>query len=354
MSAVRQRELVGAPAEVGWLSSLVRARRLLAQPRSATIGAIALKARSNELQISSYMPWYQAQFEREFLRKTGTEFEAFVTRMLAELHPGLLNPRPTGSLGDFGCDGITYMGDIVYACFGYIQGRGERELSKKIGSDFERAVDLWPSFTTWRFVTNAGPGPLSTAVLLELRRNHAPTATRPVCIEMWNEHEMWQKCGAQLEFDQLNKLFPGVPEAADIQLAEIAPLLEQLGESSSIPIDVGREISPVPVLKMDYNKIGSATRYEFQGGREHAQRIETWYSNQTDPTLRDRHAKRFRGIYEKTVVNGDDAIESLYIALAGANFRLRPERANAAYAVTAYFFDECDIFEVPPSGWTPV
>lgn len=305
------------------------------------------------MQISSYMPWYQAQFEREFLRKTGTGFEDFVTRVLAHFHRGFANPRPTGSLGDFGCDGITYMGDVAYACFGYLQSRGENELAKKIDSDFQRAVSKWSSFTPWRFVTNAGPGPLTTKALLKLRKDYAPPAPRPIYIEMWSEREMWQDCGSHLEFAQLNELFPGIPEAADIQLFEITPLLEQLGSSSSIPIDSGAEIKPVPLLKMKFNLISPSTQYEFQIGREHAPRIEAWYSNQTDPTLRDRHAKRFREIYDRTLTNGDDVMESLYIALAGANFRLRRERANAAYAVTAYFFDECDIFEVPPPGWSP-
>ncbi|MGJ9406343.1 ABC-three component system protein [Nesterenkonia aurantiaca] len=304
------------------------------------------------MQTSAYMPWYQAQFEREFLRRTGTEFENFATRVLATYHPGFLNPRPTGRLGDFGCDGLTYSGDISYACFGYLQGRGERELVKKIHSDFQRAASKWPSFTTWRFVTNAGAGPLATQAVLDLRETHKSTATRPIRIELWTENEMWKECGSKLQFEQLDELFPGVPEAADVSLSEITPLLKQL-ESSSIPIDTGAQIKPVPFLKMDFNSIDPANRYEFQVGREHANRIEAWYSQQVDPTQRDRHSRRFREIYDRATTNGDDVVESLYIALAGANLRLRPERANAAYAITAYFFDECDIFETPPPGWTP-
>lgn len=305
------------------------------------------------MQVSSYMPWFQAQFEREFIRKTGSEFETFVTRMLSEFHPGFINPRPTGRLGDFGCDGITYSGDIAYACFGYLQGRGERELAQKVDSDFQRAVTMWLTFETWRFVTNAGPGPLTSQVFVGLRNDHLPSSTRPILLELWGEREMWKECGSKLNFDQLNDLFPGVPEAADIRLAEITPLLEQLGTSAPIPIDSGGEIDPVPLLKMEFNKIPDSNRYEFQIGREHSSRIASWYAEQPDPTLRDRHARRFREIYDKALTNGDDAIESLYISLAGANFRLRHERANAAYAVTAYFFDECEIFETPPPGWRP-
>lgn len=305
------------------------------------------------MQVSAYMPWFQAQFERDFLRKTGSEFETFVTRMLTELHPGFVNPRPTGSLGDFGCDGITYSGDIAYACFGYLQGRGERELSRKVDSDFQRAVSKWMSFATWRFVTNAGPGPLTSQTLLKLRNDHSPSSARPIFLEFWGEIEMWKECGSKLAFAQLNELFPGVPEAADIQLSEIAPLLENLGNSTQIPIDSGVEIDRVPFLKMEFNKIPDSTRYEFQIGREHSARIRSWYADQPDPTLRDRHARRFREIYERAITNGDDAVESLYISLAGANFRLRRERANATYAVTAYFFDECDIFEAPPVDWRP-
>lgn len=44
-------------------------------------------------------------------------------------------------------------------------------------------------------------------------------------------------------------------------------------------------------------------------------------------------------------------MERIYVSLGGADFRYDDELANAVYAVTAFFFDECDIFEAPPADW---
>lgn len=302
--------------------------------------------------VSSYMSWYHAQFTMRFTTLTGSAFEDFVTALLGDFHPGFINPRPVGRMGDYGCDGITYDGDVAYACFGYLPGRGERELAAKIEGDFQRAKSKWSSFTQWTFVTNVGPGPEATQRLIQLRQAHAKEALRPITLNLWQCKELWNSCASKLTVEQLDPHFPGVPEAADVQLHAIVPLLQALGSDQPPPFDSGSEIRPVPESKMDFNRIPLATRIEFQVGREHAPRIHAWYSAQEDPTLRDRHAVRFREIYGQASANGENVIERLYIALAGQNFRLRSDRANAAYAVTAYFFDECEIFEEPPAEWT--
>ena len=303
------------------------------------------------MRTSAYMPWYEAQFYRAYTGRTGSEFESLVSALLKEFHPGFINPQPKGSLGDHGCDGITYEADIFYACFGYLQNRNEKALERKIRSDFARAANEWDDLERWRFVTNFGAGPLATKALVELRKKHGPGSSRPIVIDFWGVDEFWREVVSKLSPQTLDRFFPGVPEAADVRLNEVVPLLEHLGAPGPAPQDTGQTINPVPPQKMDYNGISPAGRIEFQQGRGHSQRIAQWYAEQPDPTLRDRHGRGFNEIYRSAQGSGADVLESIYIALAGANFRLEQERANAAYAVTAYFFDECDIFETPPAGW---
>ena len=82
-------------------------------------------------------------------------------------------------------------------------------------------------------------------------------------------------------------------------------------------------------------------------------RIDQWFDEQASPDLRDAKARRFREIYERARKASRDPaeiVEAVYNALAEGDFRRSTRRANAVYAVTAYFFDSCDIFEAPPIG----
>ena len=81
-------------------------------------------------------------------------------------------------------------------------------------------------------------------------------------------------------------------------------------------------------------------------------RIDDWFSEQADPELRDEKARRFHAIYQETRHTTQDVreiVRRIYGALGGQDFDLSTKRANAVYAVTAYFFDSCDIFEEPPA-----
>lgn len=53
--------------------------------------------------------------------------------------------------------------------------------------------------------------------------------------------------------------------------------------------------------------------------------------------------KRIKGVG----IEADEILERLYIAIGGQDFRLDSARALGVYAVTSYFFDNCDIFEDP-------
>ena len=66
----------------------------------------------------------------------------------------------------------------------------------------------------------------------------------------------------------------------------------------------------------------------------------------------DAHGERFRAIYlaaREVTTEPVEILERIYVAVAGANFRMDAKRANAAYAVVSYFFDSCHIFETPPA-----
>ena len=303
---------------------------------------------------SGWKHWYHAQ-HISCCRAGGEAFEGYVESVLSRFHPDFLDPDSMGSFGDCGCDGIAEGGKVLYACYGQrAVTELDRKTSEKLVSDFSRATDCWDTFTTWRFVTNAKFGPVSTQALLDLQMNHRPGSDRPLTIEVWRTEDLWREVVSKLANEQLNEVMPGVPHAQNVQLADLVELLESLEQVENECVEDLTTIPPVPATKMDFNNLPEATRIEFAEGRVLSPRIDKWFEGQANPGLRDEKAACFRHIYEetRTVTQQESEItERIYCAVGGQDFRLHKSRATAVYAVTAYFFDSCDIFEQPPMGY---
>jgi len=301
----------------------------------------------------AWKEWYQARHERACMAH-GDEFEKYVTRALDRFHPGFLNPAATGRLGDGGADGLADSGRVLYACYGQRAIHdAEKKLAEKIGSDFARASDQWPLFEEWRFVTNAGVGPLASAVIIEMQGEHRPDSGRPIVIEVWSPERLWREVVSKLSPEDLDSLFPGLPRASNVDLADLVPLLESLADQTEAASKYG-EVRPVPFGKMKFNGIGAGAEIEFNEGRILSSRIDRWFDEASDPGLRDAASLKFRTIYDGHAAITDDPrerLERVYTSVGGSDFRLDSRRANAAYAITVYFFDSCEIFEEPPPGF---
>lgn len=304
------------------------------------------------LVTPNWRDWYRFRHQQECF-KSGSAFEDYVTRILGRFHEDFINPDPAGSLGDGGCDGLAESGSIFYACYGQRPGRkAERELAAKIASDFSRALDQWGAFSLWRFVTNAPVGPESTKVITNLQREHSPISERPITSRIIKSDNLWDDFVGTFSEDVLNEIFPGAPGIANVELADLLPLLDVLGSSDAAPVELNG-VAPVPINKMDFNELGAGSRIEFNSGRLLAPRIDRWYAESSEPELYDRHGDRFRSLYREVrsaATSPTEILERLYVSVAGENFRMDDKRANAAFAVVSYFFDSCHIFETPPGS----
>ncbi|WP_405635313.1 hypothetical protein OHB53_18425 [Streptomyces sp. NBC_00056] len=301
------------------------------------------------LLTPNWRDWYHFRHQQACFQ-SGAAFEDYVSQVLTHFHDDFLNPAPSGSLGDGGCDGLAESGTIFYACYGQRPARNaERELAKKIESDFMRGIDQWDTFHIWKFVTNAPMGPESLRCITKLQQAHGPTAERPLTIRAVNKERLWTDVVGALDVEVLDTLFPGAPGIENIELSDLLPLLDALGTAGSAT-ETGGRIPPVPPTKMEFNALPEASRLEFNAGRLLAPRIDRWYAESSDPGLYDAQGGRFRSLYKEArsiTAEPAEILERLYVSVAGANFRMDGKRANAAFAVVSYFFDSCHIFEMP-------
>ncbi len=305
---------------------------------------------------SNWLDWYNLHHEKR-CQAAGSKFEDYVTTILEHFHDDFMNPEPVGRYGDAGCDGLAELGTVLYACYGQRPTRSqhaprnaEDELSRKIHNDFTRCKECWPSLLKWRFVTNAQVGPKANKALIELQQQHREGTERPIEIHIWNSLKLWKNVVSTLDPSILNIIFPGAPGIANLELSDLTPLLKELGHPSQSGDDLNQEICPVPEDKMDFNKLPHTSKIEFNEGRHMASRINRWYEGISDPDLYDSHGESFKKIYQdirKITEDPSEILERIYIAIAGENFRQDRKRANATYAIAAYFFDSCHYFEIP-------
>ena len=303
--------------------------------------------------ISHWKEWYYYQHKLACL-EDGEAFEDHIVKILSLHHRDYINPQPTGSFGDGGSDGLAERGNICYACYGQrAKQDAENKLALKIAGDFARAKESYEFFTIWRFVTNAPAGPKASTALVTIAREHGPESARPIDTELWTPQRIWDEICVQLPPEQLERIFPGAPGAVSPELQVLVPLLDNLRSRQASSLQPGA-IGPVPDNKMEYNELPGRYRAEFAGGRTSAPRIAKWFAEQSQPDLEDEIALKFRDLYIEhrnvTPVPGE-ILERLYESLAGPNIRHNTELANAVYAVTAYFFDACHIFEKPPEDF---
>lgn len=306
---------------------------------------------------AAWKHWYRAMHDQR-CHASGEEFESYVAQILRRFHKDFMNPDPMGKHGDKGCDGVAVNGSIIYACYGSRAITDiDRKTKNKIETDFAKCIDNWSDATTWRFVTNSDIGPIATKAIIELQKEHGPESERPVQIEIWDADDLWWNATEKLTLEQLNQIIPGAPHNADVELSDLVRVIESLDEAEvdfSAPVE---PIAPVPSTKMDYNRLAPPTRFEFNYGRRLSPRIDRWFAGQPDPQLRDEKAQRFKIIYKqarKATSNPFEIVNAIYGAVGGPNFQCDANRAAAVYAVTAYFFDSCEIFETPPAEFSEV
>lgn len=302
---------------------------------------------------SAWKQWYQDRHTTEFNMRSGEYFESYISKALKLRYSDYINPKPMGRFGDEGCDGLANGGNTLFACYGQrATSNQDNKTQAKIKHDYYRALQCWPEITEWIFVTNASVGPESVRLITDLQKAHAKDPKTRPDVRYIDCDRMWSEIVSQLSQHDLDTLLPGAPHAQNVVFDDLPDLIDHL-ESAALDEEDIKAPEPVSEQKMDYNHLPESTKAELNEGRIQAPKLDTWFNQQRDPELRDKKAKAFHQIYQKaaaTSSNPATIMEAIYIAVGGSDCRLSPERINAVYALTSYFFDTCDIFEAVPSG----
>ncbi len=289
--------------------------------------------------------YYEVVFERDFLKKTATEFQDFFSEIMENCHPGdFQRVRPWGNVGDRKNDGYLASQKILFQVYAPNEMEASRTIAK-IDEDYREAMRHWePYFTTWVFVHNSrgGLGPDVAQKILDLDRG----PPREVRVKPWGFEELRRKVFSLGQTD-LALLFGPAPSSETMMNTGIPELQIVLRAIAAQAPPEPAELHPVPPGKLDSNGLSEASKTLIKQGGLSRRVVRQLFSNYPDPEYGDRIARAFRDRYAGLKASAFDpnSIFRELQAFAGGLQRGTPEHEAAVVAVLAYLFEACDIFE---------
>jgi hypothetical protein len=302
------------------------------------------------------MQYAHSKFRSMIETSAGNEFEKLFHRLMELRHDDYVPIRTHGNIGDLGGDGLQTMSRRLYACYAP-ESFDVSEVRKKFFGDVESAIVQRPEqFDTFVFVHNDQRGGIHP-VVSGLLTGAQDTFPRLVFQQM-GPQKLWYEA-VYLDRPRMEVLLgekiPVEQVVYSIGLADIEPLLKHLAEHRKRDAPVGSV--PLPTThKVDFNRLSDYARDLLQAGRPYGYLVDQYYRDLLDLRERDEAAAGFRAYYLRMHhEHGDNSDEILWQMQRYVLGQEAPrwDRDEATKAVLAYFFDECDIFEVPPPGWRP-
>jgi len=281
-------------------------------------------------------------------------FEDFFHRVMVTHYPNFLDVRTHGKLGDQGADGLALHSHKLYACYAP-QTVKAPAVKAKFTSDLTSALrQREGQFDTFVFVHNDRHGihPEVTTLL-----SSADSDYPDLTFEQMGTRRLWQECmGLELALaeDVLNCEIPVKPTVYGVGMDDLKQLLQHLKEMR-VEADPLMELPQVREDKLSFNQLPGEARDNLLRGVRHTHLVEAFYAGSIRALEHDEVARGFRIFYEQVrrqYPDPDDVLWQMEMYVLG-NERQRPQVHRAAWVVLAHFFFRCDIFEAPPSGWSP-
>lgn len=293
--------------------------------------------------------WFYSQFLSLSIRKTGLEWQQFVTDLMHARHGGsFLQVDPAG-YGDKGCDG--WVDDLMLACYGASRP-DPGYVSRKIREDFEKALTNWgASMKRWAFVHNNATGLSLMAVrgVIDLKSSHPDLA---VAIEIWSPQVLWDHCADDVSREKLARVIGSPPSEHPAGMNYLARCVESLARTRR---QEGLDpVPPVPFGKIEANEFSpevSSLIRRFQVQTGHVR----YYFDKATPGEQDQAKETLRAKYDGFMARFGNS-DAVFLALCddliadafhGNELPDLEEQRSAAIMVVTHFFEICEIFKQP-------
>jgi hypothetical protein len=287
--------------------------------------------------------YYEQRFEIAFLRAKGEEFQTFFERLMGLAYKAdFIACPPWGNIGDRKNDGFLKSERRLFQVYAPNEMTASKAVDK-ITEDFEGAKVHWGMhFDKWSFVHNAvdGLSPSVQKLMLELE-----SANPGVSLESWGLEEL-RLVFRLLSLDDLaGWLGPAPTEESRnwLGFGDIQLVLESL-VGKAVP--AGTEIRTVPRGKIEANALCESVATLIKAGMTKGPLVSHFFETWHDETLGERLAVAVRDQYNKVRLQfPPNWVFAELQEWVGGSKRGTPEHEMAVFALIAYYFERCDIFE---------
>ncbi|MEV4918634.1 ABC-three component system protein [Streptomyces tirandamycinicus] len=305
------------------------------------------------MSVDQDRAWFHSQFLALCIRKTGFEWQDFVTALMHMKHgPDFVQIDPSGR-GDKGCDG--WVNGLMLACYG-ASSPTEKYVSNKIRTDYETAEAHWGThMERWAFVYNNATGlpAMAAAGIMELRKSRQNSAIK---IENWPPQVLWDNCvDGELERNKLSLILGAPPSEHPAGMTYIARCVETLARTR---LQGGQdEVLEVPFGKIEHNDFGPEVSDLLKTFKTHTGHVRFYFS-QASPGEQAQVSENLRARYDghRARLEESDAVfhalcdDLVSEAFGGGGFGDANQQRSAAMMVVTHFFETCEIFEAPVGG----
>lgn len=300
--------------------------------------------------------WQAMRFDHRIIFTEGQSYEDLFTTIMRDRFPEFRQVRPTGSEGDWKNDGFL---PSIGKCF-QVYAPEDPELAdargaEKVLADFKGLLEKWEKVAPvklFRFAVNdkfRGLGPKCEAALAQLRRDH-PTIDIASFLAKELREEFLQ--ASDLMRYELFGLKPPDVTSDTLESRCFQQVVDHLLQQTA-PLDYGAiTISPNFEEKIRFNNLDEpAATHLRSASYAGAAYLAMFFKFKTRE--REKLAFRFRRLYRQCLSEVGDAPRKENVVFVEILKRASPVQdsrvQHAALVLMAYFFEVCDIFEVPPT-----
>jgi hypothetical protein len=136
-------------------------------------------------------------------------------------------------------------------------------------------------------------------------------------------------------------------DAQNLQVEELRDLVNGIVSATELSVPDPNPIMPVPVNKLDVNKLPRYWHLAIAGGWKNAHIVVTYLGSHPDPLRGQDISKLFNQHYQylrAQLLPPGSIMDGLYEYVTGIG-SVAPARQVAAFALLAHLFESCDIFE---------
>lgn len=296
------------------------------------------------------------RFKMKILSSEGSDFEELFSQVMYASDYSFQQVKPQGKLGDRKNDGFVRTTGTYYQVYAPADLLlSDKNAVKKLQTDFKGLLNYWPkkgfAVKVFRYVVNdkfKGCGPATITEIDKLAQRN-PT----IDIALFTANNLFSVFRKLKDEDKIEILGPNPSVSQDYFSFEVLQdVVNHIMHVQVNPFEEKIPLNPNFQKKLNYNNLSESIQNIMKNAFIKIGYVDDYFSVNLDfqkEELRCRMSSLYQEAWEN-VEDNDTKADQVFMKLFYSLCPKKQENAvnDAIFALMAYYFGTCDIFEVPP------